>query len=144
MTNVYSYYGTIASASTATTATLAPRYNYLTVSNLGSGGAAPSTDVVIWIRTDGTAAVKEADYNFAVYPGQTLLVANMAPLWYQSATVIPESSLLGNGPLTGTPYETGDPYGGSLWGQKATPGTSVSVILDSGSTSTLFVVQAAG
>ncbi len=135
-------YGTIASSSTAVTATLSNFYQSITVENLGD----PSTTVagtesqIIWVRADGTAAVKEADGCYAVMPGQVLTLNNGLQWWSQVYSVLPKGTLAGTGPGTGTPYVV-QPYGSSLYGQTANPGVSVSVILDTGSTSTPFVVS---
>jgi hypothetical protein len=131
----YSVQGTIASSSSAASVSLVPRWAYITIQNEGSVG--------IWVRTDGQAAAVAGDYSFYVGPASALLLANMAPLWYQSATVIPESTS-GRGNINPSDPSENQPYGSSYYGQLANPGTTVSVILSTGSSSQTFAVAAAG
>lgn len=111
------------------------RYAYVAVTNT-------SASAVIYARSDGVAATIGGDLCIAVEFNQTLVLANMLPWWSQAANVIPKGTLLGTGPQTGTPFEIGTPYGSSLYGQKASPGTSVSLI-SSGTTPT-FTVSGTG
>lgn len=128
MTNATTVYGTIASSTTAVSAALAERYGYIAVENLSPPAGATPEPQLIWVRTDGTAAVKEADGCFSVNPGERMVVAPMNGLWTQAALCIPNGTGMGQ----------------SRYGGTANPGTSVSVILDNGTTSTNFSVEAAG
>lgn len=106
-------------AGAATSYTSAIRWAYLLVENTGTTG-------ILWVRTDGSAAAA-ADGSYSIAPGQSLVVANDLPLWSQAASVIPAGSYpAGNVVGSGTPPEI-QPYGGSLYGQTANPGTSISV-----------------
>jgi hypothetical protein len=128
MTNSTTVYGTIASASVAVTVALAERYDYLAIENLAPAVAGAPETQIIWVRTDGVAAVPQADVNFSVMPGERVLVSPMNGLWTQAALNIPHGTGMGQ----------------SLYGGTANPGTSVSVILDTGTVSTNFSVEAAG
>lgn len=106
------------------------RYAYVVVENTGTAG-------VIYARTDGTAATVGGDFCTAIDPGTYMVIANMLPLWTQTSSVL----VLGSYPAgsvveSGTPPEI-QPYGSSLWGGQASPGTSVSVI--SGGTPTFTI-----
>jgi|SRR6266478_4003041 len=99
-----------------TTSGIPIRYGYLAVSNTGA--------TVLYARADGTDAVTtNADFNYAVPPGTTVLVANGLPLWNQASSVMPAGTVSVS---QGTPSEI-QPYGSSLWGQKVSPGTSISL-----------------
>lgn len=136
------FYGTIASSTVPVTAALSNWYQSLTVENLGdpSTTTAGTETQIIWVRADGIAAAARADGCFAVMPGQVLTLNNGLIWWSQVYSVLAKGAIVGTGPGTGTPYEV-FPYGSSLFGQTANPGTSVSVILDTGTTSTQFVVS---
>jgi hypothetical protein len=144
--DIYSVKGTIASSTTAVTVALLPRWAYIAVSNLGVAGTNPS----IWVKTDGTVPVAPGEDNsFAVPPGQTVLVANQKPMWFQSDTVIPFGTDVPSVLTAGSPGWPGtpamqNPLGSSAQGGVATPGTTVSVLLDTGSTSTNFAVSGNG
>lgn len=114
---------------TAQTATLTNYYNSILVENLTTGTGSG----IIWVRADGTAAVSEADDNFAIAPGESLILNNGLPIYDQGLLNVAHGSLAGNGPNTGFPY-TVQPYGASLAvpsGGYSNPGCHVSVILDS-------------
>lgn len=132
-------YGTIASSTVATTATLSNYYQSITVENLADPvtTTAGTETQIIWVRADGVAAVKEADGCYAVMPGQVLTLNNGLIWWSQVYNVLPKGTISVS---PGTPAEV-QPYGSSLMGQTANPGVSVSVILDTGTTSTPFVVS---
>lgn len=100
------------------TANVPIRYAYVAVNNTGVSG-------IIYVRTDGQNATVAGDMTVAVQPGATIAVANELPLWSQAANVIPTATIGGINP--GTPSEN-TPLYGSKYGQKASPGTSVSVI----------------
>lgn len=91
---------------TAVSGTLTARYEYVSVLN--------ETGVEIWVRTDGSAAVLDADLCSAVAPGERALIANMTVLWDQSQTVVPYGSV--------------NQWGQSKYGGVANPGTPISVI----------------
>jgi hypothetical protein len=101
-----------------TTSGIPIRYSYLSVSNTGA--------TVLYARADGVAAVAGADFNYAVQPGASITIANGLPLWTQTDNVLAAGTVTG-AQNTGTPPEI-QPYGSSLWGQKISPGTSVSLI----------------
>lgn len=123
---VQSFSGTLVASTQQTitfgdgTANVPIRYAYVYVENTGAAG-------IIYVRTDGTAATVGGDNCVAVEPGTNAVVANSLPLWSQAANVIPKGTLTG-AQYTGTPPEMTSPYGSSLYGTKASPGTSVSVI----------------
>jgi hypothetical protein len=109
---------------TAVSGTLTPRYEFISVLN--------ETGVEIWVRTDGTAAVLDADLCSAVAPGERALLANTAVLWTQAQSVIPSG--------------THNQWGQSQAGGVSNPGTSISVIAvttPSASTPTV-TIQGAG
>jgi hypothetical protein len=130
MTNLFSYTGTTnGSANTASSFTLSPRWNYITIIASGATG--------FWARTDGNAAVETGNDDLSVWvgPGEDVLVANMLPLWTQAALVIQGNASSG--------YTANMDYNGqSLWGGTTNPGTSVSLI--STVASMPFTIMAAG
>lgn len=115
------------------TAGIPIRYSYIAVTNTGTAG-------FLYVRTDGTAATVGGDLCTVVAPGLTEVIANALPLWTQAANVIQTGTLTGTAAGTGTPQEM-VPNGTSLYGQKTSPGTSVSII--SGGTPT-YVVSGTG
>jgi hypothetical protein len=135
-------YGTIASSTVAVTAALTGNYGSVQVTNLGDPDTATAgTETqVFWVRADGTAAVKEADGCFPVMPGQSVTLNNGLAYWSQAYSVIPAGSLTGGTP--GTPALV-QPFGSSLAGGASNPGVSVSIILDTGTTSTPYSVASA-
>jgi hypothetical protein len=122
------------STGTAQTATLANYYSNILVENLTTGTGSG----IIWVRADGIAAVSEADDNFAVSPGQSLILSNGLAIYDQGLLNVAHGTLTGNGPNTGFPYAV-QPYGTSLAvpsGGYTNPGCHVSVILDSNTSGT--------
>lgn len=109
------------------------RWNYISISN--TGGGTPGT---IYARTDGVAAVSGADGTYSIPTGQTLTFSNDLGYWNQAYSVIPAGSYATD--PTGSP-KTILPYGSSLAGGTANPGTSVSVI---GVTGATYEISAAG
>lgn len=138
MTASQTFYGTIASSTVAVTATLTNYYDSVVVENLGVPLSTGPETQIIWVRADGTAAVKEADGCFAIMPGQSLVLDNGLAFWRQSQSVIPAGTMAASS--VSAPASI-TPMGSSLAGGVANPGTSVSVILDTGTTSTPFVVS---
>jgi hypothetical protein len=130
-------YGTIASAVTPVTVTLSNFYQSITVQNLGVPLAVGPETQIIWVRADGTAAAPQADGSYPVMPGQTLALNNGLIWWSQVYNVLAKGTI---SVVPGTPAEI-QPYGTSLLGGKANPGVSVSIILDTGTTSTPFLVS---
>ena len=124
---VQSFSGTLVASTQQTitfgdgTANVPIRYAYVLIENTGATG-------IIYVRTDGTAATVGGDLCVAVNAGQNIIMANELPWWSQAANVIPKGTLVGIENLAGTPPEITAPYGSSLYGTKASPGTSVSVI----------------
>lgn len=103
--------------------TFPDRYGYVSVTNLGT---AP-----IWARADGTPAVVEDAGAYVIPPGDSRMLANGLGLWYQSSRVLAEGS-------DNVDFQ-------SRAGQEANPGTSVSIIGSTASTSGAgYVVEAAG
>jgi hypothetical protein len=111
---------------TAQTATLTSYYSNILVENLTTGTGA----TIIWARADGTTAVAQADDNFAIAPGESLVLNNGLGIYDQGLLNVAQGSLAGG--TAWTPAEV-QPYGSSLAGDKANPGSKVSVILDLGS-----------
>jgi hypothetical protein len=123
-TAVQSVDGTLV-ASTATaitfgTGTTPIKYTAINVINTAATG-------VIFARADGTAATLSGDGCEPVEPGATVTFENGDPYWTQAATVIPVGIMTGQVPGRGTPHEI-QPYGSSLYGGLASPGTTVSLI----------------
>ena len=129
-----SYEGAITTASTAETTTFADRYGYVAVTNAGASG-------VLYVTADGsTPTGSGAGTQVAVAPGQTKVVANGLPLWYQSSNVTPAGTSeipFGNGAVsaasssvTSTPAQPGEtlPYMASGRGQVSNPGTKIIVM----------------
>src|SRR6185437_5749669 len=114
----------VPSGTSAVSGSLTPRYEFVTVLN--------ETGVEIWVRTDGQAAVLDADLCYAVAPGERALIANMTPLWDQASTVIPAGSV----------NQWGQWKGGGM----ANPGTPVSFIpvVTATATTPTVTVQGAG
>jgi hypothetical protein len=138
MTASETVYGTIASSTVAVTASLTAYYDAVLVQNLATPVVSGAETQIIWVRADGTAAVKEADGCYAIMPGQSLLLDNGLAYWRQSQSVIPSGTMAVSS--VSAPASI-TPMGSSLAGGVANPGTSVSIILDSGTTSTPFVVS---
>jgi hypothetical protein len=119
---IQSYSSTL-TAATADTVTFTDRYGYVTVTNTGTG--------TIYARADGTAATVAGNNSFPIQAGQTQVFANGAQTWYPSSRVIPAGTdVLTNGSTIssqGNPAIV-QPYMSSLAGQKANPGTVVSLI----------------
>jgi hypothetical protein len=123
-------YNSIASG-TAVTFTLTGYYQSVLVQNLTPAGeTTPDVATIIWARADGTAAVAQADLNFAISPGQSLVLNNGLTSWDQAQSVIPAGTMAAS--LVSAPA-TISPMGSALGGGIANPGCSVSVILDTGS-----------
>jgi len=123
------------------TANVPIRYAYVIVENTS---ASTSPEPIIYVRTDGQNATAGGDYTVPVYPGEKAVIANAQPLWTQAANVIPfststASSLSEN---LGTDSQV-QPYGSSFYGQKASPGTSVSMI-GAGTTTPSYTVTGTG
>ena len=102
------------------------RWAYVRVENTAASGGG-----VLWVRTDGTAAAA-ADGSYSLNPGESGVFANALPLWTQAASVIPAGSDVASPLAAGQPGWPGTPaspsvFGGSLYGQTANPGTSVSI-----------------
>lgn len=138
MTSSQTFYGTIASSTVAVTAALTNYYDSVVVENLATPIVTGAETQIIWVRADGTAAVKEADGCFAITPGQSLVLDNGLAFWRQSESVIPAGTMAASSVSAPASIV---PMGSSLAGGVANPGSSVSVILDSGTTSTPFVVS---
>jgi hypothetical protein len=102
----------VAAVNTAYSGTLTPRYQFVSVLN-ETGGE-------IFVRTDGSAATVDGDFCTLVANGERALLANMAPLWNQSQTVVRNGSV--------------NQWAQSKNGGVANPGTSVSVISPTGVT----------
>lgn len=115
---------------TAQTATLTNYYSNILVENLTEPGTGAG---IIWVRADGTTAVSEADDNFAIAPGESLVLNNGLGIYDQGLLNVAQGSLVGG--TAWTPAEV-QPYGSSLAGDKANPGSKVSVILDSSTPAT--------
>lgn len=115
---------TIAAANVAQSGSLTPRYQYVSVLN--------ESGLEIFVRTDGTAAVVDADLCYAVAPGERALIANMTPLWTQAQAVLPAGSV--------------NQWGQAKNGGAANPGTPVSVITTAGTLATtpIVTIQGAG
>ena len=90
----------------AVSGSLTPRYEYVSVIN--------ETGIDIFVRTDGQAAVLDADFCTHVGIGERALIANMTPLWTQAQTVIANGSV--------------NQWAQAKNGGAANPGTPVSVI----------------
>jgi len=122
---VQSFSGTLV-ASTAqaitfgdSTANVPIRYAYVTVENTGAAAT------LIYVRTDGTAATVGGDFCIVVGSGQSVTIANELPSWSQVANVIAAGTQSAGKPWSPSEIQ---PYGSSLYGGKASPGTSVSLI----------------
>jgi hypothetical protein len=133
-------YSSTLAAGTADTVTFPDRYGYITVSNEGTTG-------VLSVRTDGQAATEAGGVPgtdcYAVMPGESLLLANALPTWYQSSNVIPQGAhQFGGGNTASSPSSPGTitPME-SLAGQMANPGTHISIISASANA---YTVAAAG
>lgn len=136
MPDNYTSYGTAGTSASGFTTIFSYRVSYLLVQNTSAN--------VLYISTDGKTApvTTGGDGIFVIPANSSLTIPNQLPLWYQSASVIPKSSQLTVPAGVWTPHEVGSPYGGSLWGQTADPGTVINTIASAASTT--FVVTAAG
>jgi len=118
-------------ASTVDTVTFADRYNYVLI-NVSSGTG------TIFVTADGTTpAITGVGSGVSVGANEMIVVANGQPLWYQSAKVIPQGSVIyptgGGTPQTNTtpngqPGEV-QPFMSSQQGKSyANPGTVIKLI----------------
>jgi|SRR6185312_6029725 len=127
-TAVQSAEGTLV-ASTVTTVNFgvgsAPtRYSYIAVTNDG----AAASPVPIYFTTDGTVPTVGGEDCFAVNPNTTMVVANGAVLWTQAQSVLQAGTQIPSSYTTAsTPWQA-TPYGSSLGGGVANPGTTVKLI----------------
>ena len=114
----------IPSGTAAVSGTLTPRYEFVSVLN--------ETGVEIFVRTDGLAAVVDADLCYAVAPGERALIANMTPLWTQAQTVLAPGSV--------------NQWAQAKNGGAANPGTPVSFIpvVTATASTPIVTVQGAG
>jgi hypothetical protein len=130
-----SVYSSTLAAATADTVTFPDRYGYLTVTNTGT--------TVLYVRSDGTAATVAGNDCLAVVPGESEMVANAEPLWYQSSKVILAGvNQFGGGNTAANPGAPGMIQSQtSLAGHATNPGTSISLI-SAGTPS--YTVAAAG
>lgn len=138
MTATETVYGTIASSTVAVTAALSAWYDTITIENIATPINTGAETQTIWARADGIVAVKEADGCFVIMPGQVVELSNGLTSWRQSQSVIPAGTMAAS---SISAPATISPMGSALAGNVANPGTSVSVILDTGTTSTNFVVS---
>ena len=79
----FTFSGTLA-ASTPDSVTFADRAGFVALTNTGTA--------VLYARADGQTATIAGNGCVAVMPGETGLVGNGEPLWYQSADVIPQGA----------------------------------------------------
>lgn len=117
----------VASSVTPVAFVLTGYYNSVLVENLTA-----TSGTLIWARADGIAAVAGADDCFPIEPGQSLVLDNGLPTWSQGLLNIQAGTLIGGPAMSGTPAMVW-PMGTSIAGGTANPGSSVSVILDTGS-----------
>lgn len=128
-TAVQSAEGTLV-ASTVTTvnfgtgASTPIRYSYIAITN--DSGATPAP---IYFTVDGvTAPTVGGEDCFAVDPNDTVVVANGAGLWTQAQSIIGVGTQIPSSFTTAsTPWQA-TPYGSSLGGGVANPGTTVKMI----------------
>lgn len=113
---------TVATVNFGTGASTPTRYAYIAITN--DSGTTPAP---IYVTVDGTTApTVGGEDTIQVNPGSTVTVANGASLW------TPGLSTVGAGTQTpvgspGTPWQA-TPYGTSLAGGTANPGTTVKMI----------------
>lgn len=117
----------VPTANVAVAGSLTPRYQFVSVLN--------ETGCEIFVRTDGQAATVDGDFCTLVGIGERALIANMAPLWTQAQTVIPNGSV--------------NQWAQAKNGGAANPGTPISVIIPSSATPqttppSLVTIQGAG
>ena len=111
----------VASLTAAGTLQFADRYGYMQVTN-------PGTSVIYVSGDPNNTSPSASNDGIPVAGGASVLVANQNPLWYQSSKVIPAGvNQFGNGNTADKPSSPGlvTPMG-SLAGQMANPGTTVS------------------
>jgi hypothetical protein len=121
-------------ANTVATVTFAVRYDYVEVRNLTPQGGTEdsSTADVIYVSTDGTTPTYEGNDFDAVAPGESVVVPNRAPLWYQAASAI--------GDYAGVSPSYPAWFGGASGGSAANPGTTVKLISGTASTPEYSVI----
>lgn len=140
LSNGTTAYSWTTAAGAADTVTFPDRYGYVTVTNESASG-------VLSVRTDGAAATEASVVPgtdcYPVLPGETRMLANALPLWYQSSNVILAGELVfGRGNTSDSPAAPGEVTAQeSLAGQVANPGTHVSLI---SSAAVQYTVAAAG
>lgn len=120
-----------------TGASAAIRYSYIAITN--DGGTTPGP---IYFTTDGTVPTVGGQDCFAVNTGDTIVVANGAGLWTQAQSVIGAGTQVPSSYTTAsTPWQA-TPYGSSLGGGVANPGTTVKMI--SAGVAVAFTVSGSG
>lgn len=68
--------------------TFADRYQYVTVTNLNT-----TAGDVLYVTSDGsTPSTSGASNTQAIMPGETAIIANEQPLWFQSSRVLVQGS----------------------------------------------------
>jgi len=100
------------------------RYSYIAITN--ESGATPAP---IYVTVDGvTAPTVGGEDTIAVAPNATVVVANGAGLWTQAQSVLQAGTQIPSSYTTAsTPWQA-TPYGSSLGGGVANPGTTVKMI----------------
>jgi len=121
-------YSSTLTAGTADLVQFSDRYGYVTVTNMSTSG-------ILSVRTHGTAATETGGVPgtncYVVMPGETLLLANALPLWYQSSNVLVRgSNQFGGGNTSDSPTSPGlvTPMESLAGGASRNPGTSISII----------------
>lgn len=85
-----SFDSTITTASTAEATTFADRFGYFSVTNLSA-----TAGQILYVTADGSTPVASGAGNqIAVLPGETRVITNGLPLWYQSSKLIPSGAIL--------------------------------------------------
>jgi hypothetical protein len=113
---------TVATVNFGTGSSNAIRYGYITITN--DSGTTPAP---IYVTVDGvTAPTIGGEDTIEVNPNQTVTVANGASLWAPGLSSVPAGTQVPVG-SPGTPWQA-TPYGSSLAGGTANPGTTVKMI----------------
>jgi hypothetical protein len=118
----------------------ADRYGYVQIANGGTAVIFASADPSVETPTDAT------NNTVQIMPGDSAILANRNPLWYQSSRVIPQgANQFGGGNTASSPSSPGlvTPME-SLAGQMANPGTTVSISAPTLGTGAVVTISGVG
>jgi hypothetical protein len=84
----YTVYATTSGTPGTNTAVASLTGYYDAVSIYYPTNSVNTTNVPVWVTTNGAAAVAGGDDSVAVYPGQTVVIDNQEGIWYQGEATV--------------------------------------------------------